>query len=219
LKFVNFRLNFPTGVGRRQFWQDKPTLTIIRNTTVGKFMKKSFKAAQVMTALALLASVGFTGCVSMDGSASMAKPPVLDSAELGGAEDDPSQPPAIAPAGTPSVQQVNYQQPAHRRQAVYKVTVFGVNGPKAQVIPLEGIVLLQEALDRSKASRWFGAMTVTLVRTPPGGGERHRIDIECTKTVDEKQNYALRPGDHVIVRSSIMKKDMVSEVTDIFMGR
>ena len=164
-------------------------------------MNTSFQTAKAATLLAVLASLGFTGCLSVPNADPFDQPPVMDSAELGG--DDPSAGPNMGPKTKP----------------IYKVTVFGATGPDEHIMPLEGTVFLQDALDETRAARWFGAMTVTIMRTPPDGGERHRIDINCGKQVDEKKNYAIRPGDHIIVRNSILKKDVITEITDAFMGR
>ncbi len=79
------------------------------------------------------------------------------------------------------------------------------NGGQAQVVqqPIEGAMTLQDALLQSGATKKFRNMQVDLYRTNSNTGDSIKMAIEYepkTKSVPVEQDYALHPGDRILVR-------------------
>jgi hypothetical protein len=69
-------------------------------------------------------------------------------------------------------------------------------------MPHEGETHLQDALEKSGAAKKLKRMELHVMRTPPQGGMRQRMTADydaAEKRVAWESDYALYPGDHVVV--------------------
>jgi hypothetical protein len=73
--------------------------------------------------------------------------------------------------------------------------------PTAKQLPLRDGMCVQDALNESGATKRLSRMEVLLMRTLPNGGQ-HRMGIQFkgSKRVRSEFNYALHPGDRIVVQ-------------------
>ncbi|HUE72494.1 MAG TPA: hypothetical protein VMP01_16540 [Pirellulaceae bacterium] len=145
----------------------------------------AFRFGHLAIAAALALAASSAGCTT------------LGMKGLGGMLGEDDQPAAIDPSSS------------------YQVVFVPTDGKPQQLQrTLSGSVHVQEALDQVGAAKKFRRIEVELVRPLPNGGH-HRILCEydvATKQVTPEFDYALLPGDRLIVKEdpSNMFDDMLS---------
>lgn len=85
----------------------------------------------------------------------------------------------------------------------------------------QGATHLQDALDKSGASKKLKRMELYLLRTPPQGGPRQRLTAEydaADKRVKWESDYAVYPGDHIVAIEDTSSEfdDMISQLLGPF---
>jgi hypothetical protein len=98
------------------------------------------------------------------------------------------------------------------------VEVRGANGGKPEIrqIPLQEQMFLQQALEAVGVTKRFRGMKIQVIRM--AGDERQKMEAKYKQGsghVDPAYDYALHPGDHVIVTddSKTILEEMMHSVT------
>ncbi|HMO13414.1 MAG TPA: hypothetical protein PKD64_05985 [Pirellulaceae bacterium] len=80
---------------------------------------------------------------------------------------------------------------------------FPIGEPKMHRGEIRGSMTVQDALVQSGATRRYRTMQITILREIPGHSRPVRLDVDyetSRKTVVESQNYAIHPGDRILIR-------------------
>lgn len=93
--------------------------------------------------------------------------------------------------------------------------------PEFRKLPLQGALHVQDALEQAELTRRFRRMNLYVMR--PTEGRLAKLDIEYKHTarrVDPLYDYALRPGDHLVVTedTSTALDDLMSGISSPFTG-
>jgi hypothetical protein len=111
------------------------------------------------------------------------------------------------------------EQPAYPPQESVVVEFHAEGGKaKSQEISLEPGMTVGDALDKCKGNRRYRRQFVDVRRTAPGGAV-HKMPINFDngqRRVAHAANYALHPGDHVIVSED--PSTIVDDLAERYLG-
>ena len=89
--------------------------------------------------------------------------------------------------------------------------------PEARQVTLEGEAYVQQALEKSGATKRYSRMNIDIVRMTPQG-KRHKMAVAFdsgARRIEPQNNYFLHPGDVIVVTEdpSTIIDDMYQSVT------
>lgn len=139
----------------------------------------AISSRQVTHWAALVCSSWLAGCASLSG-------PGLGSLLV---TEKPDQPQPQAPAAT-----------ASNSFATLEIRPLNAK-PEMRQVPLQDTVFLQQALERAGLVKRFRGMNIEVIRM--AGETRQKMEAKykhAEKRVDPAYDYALHPGDHLIIK-------------------
>ncbi len=135
-----------------------------------------------------------TGCLTLSGFLGEKKSPTLDTRML------ETQGYSIPPGGMPSPVAPD---PSGKPRVILEVRE-GETHLESIPLPMDRAVFIEELVQEARLHDRFGQLSISIMRPTEAGNPPLRMDTATDtkgKAKNVGQNYALQPGDHIIVNS------------------
>ncbi len=135
-----------------------------------------------------------SGCITLSALMGQTKSPTLDTRFL------EAQGYSIPPGGMPAPVAPD---PSGAPRVILEVREDGTH-LESIPLPMDRPVFIEDLVQEARLHDRFGQLSVSIMRPSESGGPPVRLDTridDSGKTVNTGQNYALMPGDHLIVNS------------------